>query len=99
MSEESITPQSTTDNSFDPGIIYKYGKGNLKECLKLGSVPVISGNVVNLYILCKLDTWSRNLKTNFMLGNCLVGAVKLTKNVGPGKYGHTGYGIGFDTFS
>ena len=34
-----------------------------------------------------------------MLGNCLVGAVKLTKNVGPGKYGHTGYGIGFDTFS
>ena len=29
MSEESITPQSTTDNSFHQEIIYKYGKGNI----------------------------------------------------------------------
>ena len=31
-----------------------------------------------------------------MLGNCLFGSVKLTKNVEPGKYKYSGYDIGFD---
>ena len=30
MPEESITPPSTTDNSFDPEIVYNYGKGKIK---------------------------------------------------------------------
>ena len=37
MSEESITPPSTTDNSFGSEIIYNYGKGKIKFkiiCLK-----------------------------------------------------------------
>ena len=28
----------------------------------------IHGNVLNLYISYKLDTWSKDLKTDFMLG-------------------------------
>ena len=62
-------------------------------------VSFIHGNVVNLYISYELDTWSRDLNTDFTLGNCLFGAVKLTKNDDPDKYGHIGYGIGFDARS
>ena len=31
-----------------------------------------------------------------MLGNCLFGSVKLTKNTDPDKYKYTGYDIGCD---
>ena len=34
-----------------------------------------------------------------MLGNCFFGAVKLTKNADPDKYGYSSYGIGFDACS
>ena len=54
-------------------------------------------NEVNLYISYELDTWPRDLNTDFILGNCLFGAVKLTKNNDPDKYGYSGYGIGFDS--
>ena len=36
-------------------------------------------NVVNLHISDELDTWSKDLNTQFKLGNCLFGALKLTK--------------------
>ena len=56
----------------------------------------IRGNVVNLYISYELDTWSRDLNTHFKLDNCLFGAVNLTKNADPDKYGCIDYGTGFD---
>ena len=37
----------------------------------------------------------RNLITNFTLGNCLFGSVKLTKNADLDKYKYSGYSIGF----
>ena len=46
-----------------------------------------------------MDTWSKDLNIDFMLDNCLFGAVKLTKNADPDKYGDSGYGIGFDACS
>ena len=39
-------------------------------------------NIVNLYTY-KLDTWSKDLNTDFKLGNYLFRAVKLTKNADP----------------
>ena len=56
-------------------------------------------NVVNLFISYTLGTWSRNLNTDFTLGNCLYGAVKLAKNADSDKYGCSGYDIGFGTSS
>ena len=35
----------------------------------------------------------------FILGDCLVEAVKLTENADRDKYGYTCYGIGFDAHS
>ena len=56
-------------------------------------------NVVNLVIVPELDTFSRDLNTKFSLGNCLFGAVNLTKNADPNKYEYSGYGIGFNARS
>ena len=47
----------------------------------------------------EFNTCSRDLNTNFSLGYCLFGAVKLHKNADPDKYGYSGYGIGFDARS
>ena len=59
----------------------------------------IHRNLVNLYISYELDTWSRDLNIHFTLDNCLFGAVNLTKNADPDKYGCIDYGTGFDTRS
>ena len=61
----------------------------------------IHGNLVNLYISYELDAYSRDLMhqdliTDFMLVNCLLGAVKWVKDDPLNKYGYSSYGIGFD---
>ena len=40
-----------------------------------------------------------NLNTDFTLGSCLFGSVKLTKNSDLDKYNYPGYGITFDSRS
>ena len=68
MSEETITIPSRAENSFNPEIIYNYGRGRIKFkgiCLKQDSVSFIDRNAVNLYIRYKVDTWSRDLNTDF----------------------------------
>ena len=53
--------------------------------------------MVNLFIVYELDAWVRDLNTNFALGDCLSGGVKITKHFDPDKMSHSGYGIEFDT--
>ena len=69
------------------------------NCSKQDSVSFLHKNVVNLYITYKLDTWSRDLNTEFILCNCLFEAIKKTKNADPDKYKCSGYGTGFDARS
>ena len=38
----------------------------------------------------------KSLNTYFAFGNCLFGAVELSKNAGPDKYKYSRYSIGFD---
>ena len=40
--------------------------------------------------------WSFTVSQDFMLGNSLCRAAKLTTNADPYKYKYSGYGIGFD---
>ena len=56
----------------------------------------IPKKVINLYISYTLDPQLRNLNTDFTLGNCLFGSVKLTKNTDLDKCKYSGYGIGLD---
>ena len=55
--------------------------------------------LINIYISYILNQWPRDLNTDFTLGNCLFGSVKLTKNSDLGKCKYNGYGIGFDSRS
>ena len=59
--------------------------------------PITPNNVVNLFILYKLDLWPSELNTGFTLGGCMFWGVKLIKNADPDEYSSSGYGIRFDT--
>ena len=49
---------------------------------------------MNIYIVYELSK-SININDYLTLGNCLFGAVTLTKNVDIDEYKYYGYGIGF----
>ena len=49
-----------------------------------------------MYVSYKLGICSKNLNTDFVIGNCLFEAVMLTKNADLHKYKYSSYGIGFD---
>ena len=50
---------------------------------------------INLYISYTLGQQLRHLNTDFRLGNCLFGSIKLIKNGDLDKYKYCDYGIGF----
>ena len=67
-------------------------KGNY---LKQYRVTFTPNNVVNLFTVYEIDTWSQDLYNGFNLKDCLFGSVKLTKNADPDKDKYRGYGTGF----
>ena len=54
---------------------------------------------VELCIYYTLYGESRDFSSNFTLGNCLFGSVKLTKNADPVKYKYSVYDIWYDSRS
>ena len=99
LSDETITPYATSDNSLTPLIDYydskvrvKFNKGCLKQS---DNLAYDYGSRVNIYIVYELGASSSN-DSDPTLKNCLFGAVTLTKNADSEKYGYSGYGIGFD---
>ena len=61
-----------------------------------------NNNVVNIYIVYKLDAVSSFRNTDYTIQNALFGAIKITKNTDSSKNKYEGYGICFDeggTFS
>ena len=57
------------------------------NCLTRDSISVTHRNIVNVFIVYEIDTWSRDLNIDFIKSNCLFEAVKLTMNADPDKYG------------
>ena len=99
LSDETITPYATSDNSLTPLIDYygskvrvKFNKGCLKQS---NNLTYDYGSRVNIYIVYELGASSSN-DSDPTLKNCLFGAVTLTKNTDIEKYGYSGFGIGFD---
>ena len=99
LSDETITPYATFDNSLTPLIDHYGSKVRLifkKGCLKQSNnLKYDYGSRVNIYIVYELGASSSN-NSDPTLKNCLFGAVTLTKNADIDKYGYSGYGIGFD---
>ena len=77
MSKETIT--TTSDNSFAPKITDIHNsKIALKfegNCLKQDKVSFAQRNMVNIFVVYEVNTWSRNLKSDFTFKGCLFGAV------------------------
>ena len=53
-------------------------------------------NVINIYVVYKLDPISSTRDTTFTIQNALFGAMEITKNADTSKYNYKGYGICFD---
>ena len=64
--------------------------------LTLNNDHVINENVVNIYIVYKLDPIASSRDTTFTIQNPLFGAMQITKNTDTSKYDYKGYGICFD---
>ena len=98
LSEESIKPPVTSDNSLNPLINYYNNKIRAKftgSCLKQYSSHYKHKTIVNIYIFYELGASISN-DNDPTLKNCLCGAVTLTKNADIDKYKYSSYGIGFD---
>ena len=98
LSDESIQPSSTSDNSLSPLINYLDNKVRLKfngSCLKQNKLTYTHKTIVNIYIVYKITTSSSN-NNDPTLRNSLFEAVILTKNADIDKYRYFVYGIGFD---
>ena len=95
MSEKSIQNISKSESNFAPTFVDHHGLPDINfngHCLIKNNIS-IPKKVINLYISYTVGNQLRNLNTDFALGNCLFGSVKLTKNSDLDKYKYTGYGI------
>ena len=98
LSDESIKPSATSDNSFTLSIDYLGNKIRVKfdgGCLKQPKFSYNHGAIVNIYIVYELGASSPHTDDP-TLEDCLFGAVTLTKNADIAKYIYSGYGIGLD---
>ena len=60
---------------------------------------VINNNVVNIYIVYKLDTIASSRDTTFTIQNALFGAIQITKNADNSKNNYKKYDRCFDETS
>ena len=98
LSNESIKPPTTTNNSLTPELKYYGTKTKIKftgSCLKQSSHILTHKKVVNIYIVYELAASSSHT-SDPTTKNCLFVAVILTKKADIEKYKYSGYGIGFD---
>ena len=66
-----------------------------KNMLKQTKIAYSHGSVINVYITYRLRKRTINNR-DFTLGNCLFGAVKITKDVNTSHYKYSSYGIAYD---
>ena len=98
LSDETIKPPATPDNSLSPLIDYLGNKIRLKfnrSCLKQqNKLTYTHRTIVNICIVYKPGA-SGSFNDDPTLKKSLFGAVKLTENADIDKYQYSGYGIGF----
>ena len=98
LSNESIKPPTTSDNSLNPRLSYNGTKIRVQfteSCLKQQKFMFTHKKVVNIYVVCELGVSSSHI-SDPTVNNCSFVAVTLTKNADIEKYRYSGYGIGFD---
>ena len=92
ISNESIKPSTTSDNSLNPRLSYYGTKTRVKligSCLKQPNFMFTHKKLVNIYTVYELGASSSNF-SDPTLKDCLFGAVTLTKNADIDKYRYSG---------
>ena len=95
--EESFDNLTKSDSNFAPTFVDHHLLPDRSSNKKI--IFLSLKKVINPYISYTLGPQLGNSNSDFILGNCLFGSVKLTKNADPDKYKYTGYSIGFDSRS
>ena len=96
LSDESIKPPKTSDNSLNPELNYYGTKTRVKftkGCLKQSDHIYTHKKVVNIYIYYEFHAASSSHDSDPTIKKYLFGAVTLTKNADTEKYKYSGYGI------
>ena len=79
MSDDTIEPPNTSDDSLAPALNYIGNKTRVKfdrSCLKQDKITFTHGKIVNIYTV---NLWNYVDISDPALGNSLFGAVKLVK--------------------
>ena len=87
------------DNTKNDEKMYVYLRGShfqQNKVLASNNDRVINNNVINIYIVYKLDLIASSRDDTFTIQNALLGAMQITKNSETSKYDCKGYGICFD---
>ena len=98
LSNESIKPPTTSNNSLNPKLSYYGTKVKVKftkSSLKQSSHIFTHKKIVNICIVYELAASSSHT-SHPTIRNCLIGTARLTKNADIEKYKYFGYGTGFD---
>ena len=99
LSDETISSIKKSDYGITRYLnCYDFDKIRVKldeGCLKQDQATILHGGIVNFYIVYEISK-NINISDYPTIGNCLFGAVKLTKMADVDKYGYSGYAIGFD---
>ena len=98
ISNESIKPPTTSNNSLNPRLSYNDTKIKVQfteSCLKQPKFTFNHKKVVNIYIVHELGASSSHF-SDPTIKNCLFGENTLTKNADIEKYKYSGCGIGFE---
>ena len=98
MSDESVKPPATSNNSLAPALSYIGIKTRVKcdgSCLKQNKIAFTHGNLVSIYITYEIHFWDRGYDDYPVLENSLFGAGAVN-NFDTDYYEYSGHGIGFD---
>ena len=87
LSDESIKPLATSDNSLARSLNYIGVMSRIK---------VEKRKKMNIFIVYEINLWPYRYDDYSVLGNSMFEAVKFAKNTDIDKYKYSGYGIGFD---
>ena len=89
LSDESIKPPATSNNSLAPALNYINTKLRVKfdgNYLKQDEATFTYNKGVNIYSVSEIKLWLFTVGKDSMLWNWLFGAVNLTTNADPEKY-------------
>ena len=98
MPDKDLTPPTASVYKLNPELSYFSTKARVEfdgTCLKQNKGTFNHGKVVNIYIVHEIND-DFPVSSYLTLGNCLFGAVSLTKNADIDRYKYSQYGIGFD---